>query len=79
MTQEEKVAYYRKLSWTVLEARVLYYFLPEKSIMEDAVYDKLEKEYIALCTELGVEDTVTLVSALNKTRPAIQLILSKHK
>lgn len=54
-----------KLSWTILEAKLLYYYpekikeeYHEKLEISDAEYDALEIEYLTLCRTLGRENTL---------------------
>ena len=54
-----------ELSWRILELKILYYQCPvaledyaENNLPSDDEYDRLEQEYLKLCLELGVENTL---------------------
>lgn len=73
MTDKEFV----KLSWYVLEAKVKYYLYPEMENISDAEYDKLEKEYIAYCTETDKLNTVQSMVGVDMNRPSVKLVIGK--
>lgn len=67
------------LSWAILEAKILYYSpyeLPEDFVNtrmpSDAVYDAMEVEYLGLCRELGLENTL-----VHKAHPGFETVLGK--
>jgi hypothetical protein len=56
LTQEEKVQHYQDIIARLLEHRYRYYYLDE-SVIEDFVYDFLEKKYFKwIANDLGLPD-----------------------
>lgn len=64
------------LSWELIEHKYRYYILI-KPIIQDYHYDMLEKEYEALCEELGLPNTVSNMVEIDMSRPSCQLVASK--
>lgn len=86
-----------ELSWRLIELKTMYY-MPhlvhaswhDDLTVPDAVYDEMERRYLALCRELGVENTVVHKSypgfddvpgdgmmEIDRERPSVQLVLRK--
>lgn len=73
MNKEE----FAKLSWKLLEAKILYYLFPLRENISDIEYDKLEKEYLQYCNETDTLNTIQSMVGVDKERPSVQLVICK--
>ncbi len=76
LTKEEKLERFIKMGWEILEHKCRYYIMCT-SIIEDHVYDKLEKEYEALAAELGLEPSASNMIDFDTKRPSSRLVMDK--
>lgn len=67
---------YTKLSWDLLRYKVAYYCY-DTSLVADATYDELEREYVALCKKLKKPNTVQSMVGVDLNRPSVQLVKDK--
>lgn len=74
MTDKHKHFY--KLGWQILEYKCHYYYF-DSPIVEDHVYDLIEKEYDALAKELGEEPSASDMVGFKQERPSCQQVLHK--
>lgn len=80
------------LSWQLLEAKVIYYYIEYHSkAISDAQYDLLEQQYLRACVELGLPNMISHhklhnsdiqptgegMMEIDLTRPSVQLVINK--
>ena len=73
MTKKER---FIQLSWELLEHKCFYYML-NAPVVSDYEYDKLEKEYDALATELNLPNSVADMVDFDTSRHSCRLVMEK--
>lgn len=68
MTKEEKLKYHKDIGDRLLEDRYRYYELDD-NVITDAEYDRREKMYELISTELNIEPTATNMVGWDITKP----------
>lgn len=76
MPIKEKRIRFIELGWELLEHKCRYYIKCDP-IIEDHIYDKMEKEYETLAKELNEPPSVTDMVDFNTARPACKLVMKK--
>ena len=68
---------FNRLSWCLLEMKVLYYVFPEYSDLPDSEYDRLEKLYLEACEDDQRTNTVQSMVGVDESRSSVQAALTK--
>lgn len=69
---------FEKLSWELLRYKVAYYCF-DTTLVADATYDKLEREYVKLCKKLKKPNTIQSMVGVDLNRPSVMLVRDKLK